>query len=40
VPAKKLGIVLLANKNYPNESRVQLAYRILTELDCCSQTAN
>jgi beta-lactamase class C len=40
VPAKKLGIVLLANKNYPNESRVQLAYRILSELDCCSQTAN
>jgi beta-lactamase class C len=40
VPAKKLGIVLLANKNYPNESRVQLAYRILSELDCCSPTAN
>lgn len=33
VPAKRLGIVLLANKNYPNEARVRLAYRILGELD-------
>ncbi|WP_407074117.1 class C beta-lactamase [Pseudomonas sp. CCC3.2] len=32
VPAKKLGIVMLANKNFPNEARVRLAYRILTEL--------
>lgn len=40
VPAKQLGIVLLANKNYPIESRVRLAYRILNELDCCAPTAN
>ncbi|WP_447922774.1 class C beta-lactamase [Achromobacter aegrifaciens] len=33
VPAKKLGIAILANRNYPNEARVRLAYRILGELD-------
>ncbi|MFY0476812.1 class C beta-lactamase [Achromobacter marplatensis] len=32
VPAKKTGIVILANKNYPNEARVRLAYRILEDL--------
>jgi beta-lactamase class C len=29
VPAKKFGIVVLANKNYPNEPRVRLAERIM-----------
>ncbi|EXF94538.1 beta-lactamase [Pseudomonas fluorescens HK44] len=36
VPEKKFGIVVLANKSYPNEPRVRLAHRILSELDCCS----
>ncbi|MGE8100414.1 class C beta-lactamase [Pseudomonas fluorescens] len=33
VPEKKFGIVVLANKSYPNEPRVRLAHRILSELD-------
>ncbi|WP_339544692.1 class C beta-lactamase [Pseudomonas sp. RA_35y_Pfl2_P32] len=33
VPERKLGIVMLANKSYPNEARVRLAYRILSELE-------
>ena len=33
VPSKKLGIVILANRNYPNEARVRLAYRILGEFE-------
>ena len=33
VPARKLGIVILANKNYPNADRVAMAYRILSTLD-------
>lgn len=32
VPQKRMGIVILANKNYPIEERVRLAYRILTQL--------
>jgi beta-lactamase class C len=32
VPAQKLGIVILANKNYPIPARVTAAYRILDQL--------
>lgn len=33
VPAKGLGIVMLANRNYPNAARIEAAYRILQQLD-------
>jgi len=32
IPEKKLGIAILANKNYPNEDRVRVAYRVFTGL--------
>ncbi|GGY01594.1 class C beta-lactamase [Massilia dura] len=32
VPARKIGIVMLANKAYPNEARVKAAHAILTQL--------
>ena len=32
VPARRIGVVILANKNYPIPDRVRLAYRILTRL--------
>ena len=31
VPSKQLGIVVLANRNFPIESRIRLAHRILDE---------
>ena len=33
VPSKKIGIVILANKNYPVAARVTAAHRIVTQLD-------
>ena len=32
VPAKRIGVVLLANKYYPNALRVRAAHRILSAL--------
>lgn len=32
VPEKRLGIVILANKNFPIDERITVAYRILTSL--------
>ena len=33
VPAKGIGVVMLANRNYPIPARVKAAHRILSALD-------
>lgn len=33
VPSKKIGIVILANKNYPNSSRIEIAYKLLSFIE-------
>ncbi|WP_343314786.1 class C beta-lactamase [Brucella sp. BE17] len=33
IPAQKIGVVLLANRNYPNQVRVEAGYRILQGLN-------
>ncbi len=33
VPSKDMGVVILANRNYPNAERVKLAYGILNAMD-------
>jgi len=32
IPSRQVGIVMLANKRYPNSLRVQLAYQVLENL--------
>jgi len=32
IPSRQVGIVLLANKHYPNALRVELAYSVLEAL--------
>ncbi len=32
VPAQSIGIVMLANRNYPNDARVEAAHAILSRL--------
>ncbi|EON12733.1 PNC family class C beta-lactamase [Pandoraea sp. SD6-2] len=39
VPSKQMGIVLLANKNYPMGERIRAAHHILTTLDGGTRTA-
>jgi beta-lactamase class C len=36
VPSRKLGIVMLANRNYPNAARVRAGHRIVMAIDACA----
>lgn len=33
IPSKKFGIVILSNKNFPNEARISLAYKIFSKIN-------
>ncbi|KXJ31058.1 class C beta-lactamase [Pseudomonas sp. HUK17] len=33
VPERRIGLVILANRNYPNSARIETAWRILQQLD-------
>lgn len=32
VPSEQVGIVMLANRNYPNQARIEAAHHLLSEL--------
>ncbi len=40
IPKKQLGIVILANKNYPIDDRLTIAHQILTQIDSEEHTHN
>ena len=33
IPERRIGLVILANRNYPNSARIEMAWRILQQLD-------
>ncbi len=37
IPERQLGLVILANRNYPNAARIETAWRILQQLDSRAQ---